>query len=100
MKNNRITAEVISCPGVLGNARFAALQLNVEGFRSPYVLALSLRALAYKALSEQVDPAAVFKALASAVNEADVVVRVRPRRCRIPTTKQEDQPCGREIEMR
>ena len=35
MKLRRVTAEVISCPGQLGNAAFAALQVNVEGFHSP-----------------------------------------------------------------
>jgi len=82
MRQGRITAEVISCPGELGNATFAALQLNVEGFRSPYVLTLALRAVGYQALTEQADPDAVFQALASAVNDAELAVAVKTRRCR------------------
>lgn len=82
MRQGRITAEVISCPGELGNATFSALQLNVEGFQSPYVLILALRALGYKALSEQADPDIVLKRLASAVNDADLAVLVKTRRRR------------------
>jgi hypothetical protein len=81
MRIGRVTAEVISCPGELGNASFSALQLNVEGFRSPYVLTLALRAVGYRALSEQADPDAIFKALASAVNDAEIAVAVKTRRC-------------------
>lgn len=81
MRQGRITAEVISCPGALGNATFSALQLNVEGFQSPYVLILALRAIGYQALSEQADLDAVLKALASAVNDAELAVAVKTRRC-------------------
>ena len=77
MKMGQIKAEVISCPGGLGNAQFSALQLNVAGFQSPYVLTLALRAVGYKALSEQAEPAALFSALARAVNDADIAVPVR-----------------------
>ena len=80
MKPGRITAEVISCPGQLGNADFAALQVNVAGFHSPYVLTLTLRAIGYRALSQQTDPADLFKALAVAVNGADLAVKVTTMR--------------------
>ena len=89
MKKSRITAEVISCPGELGNNTFTALQLNVEGFHSPYVLTLSLRAHGYKALSEQIDPEAVFRALAYVVNEALVTVQARPAHDRADIMKGE-----------
>ena len=79
MKPGRVTAEVISCPGQLGNAAFAALQVNVEGFHSPYVLTLALRAIGYRALSERADPTDLFKALAGAVNDANVAVGVTTR---------------------
>jgi hypothetical protein len=79
MSQGLITAEVISCPGELGNATFSALQLNVEGFRSPYVLILALRAVGYKALAEQSDPDRVLRALASAVNDAELSVVVKTR---------------------
>jgi hypothetical protein len=80
MNAGRITAEVISCPGQLGSPDFAALQLNVAGFVSPYVLTLTLRAIGYRALSEQADPADLFKALAVAVNGANLAVRVTTMR--------------------
>jgi hypothetical protein len=82
MKLGRVTAEVISCPGQLGNAAFAALQVNVEGFHSPYILTLALRAIGYRALSERADPVDLFKALACAVNDAKVVVDVASRAAR------------------
>ena len=78
MKQGRITAEVISCPGQLGNTSFSALQLNVEGFESPYTLTLSLRAIGYQALSQQADPDTLFTAIARAVNAANVGVAMRP----------------------
>ena len=33
----RLTADVISCPGQLCDDTYSALQINVEGFDSPYV---------------------------------------------------------------
>jgi len=79
---NRVTAEVISCPGQLWDDSYWALQINLEGLESPYVLTLSLSALGYKALSEQSNPLAVYQAVASAVNNANVLVEVlnRPKR--------------------
>ena len=76
----RITAEVISCPGRLWDDAYSALQLNVEGLESPYVLTLALRAIGYKALSEQSDPLAVYKAIARAVNKANITVEVTTQR--------------------
>lgn len=74
---NRVTAEVISCPGQLWDDVYSALQINVEGFQSPYVLTLALRAVGYKALSAQGDPRSVFEAIASAVNNANIAVEVK-----------------------
>ena len=71
----RITAEVISCPGQLSNDTYCALQINIEGFESPYVLTLALRAVGYKALSEHWDPAVVYSALAAALNNAHVGIK-------------------------
>lgn len=76
----RVTAEVISCPGRLWDDAYSALQLNVEGLESPYVLTLALRAIGYKALSEQSDPLAVYKAIARAVNKANITVEVTTQR--------------------
>jgi hypothetical protein len=73
---NRVSAEVIACPGRLSDDSYPALQLNVEGFDSPYVLTLSLSAVGYKALTEQSDPTALYEALASAVNNAKLHVQV------------------------
>jgi hypothetical protein len=76
-ERNRVTAEVISCPGQLCDDAYSALQINIEGFESPYVLTLTLRAVGYKALSEQGDPAAVCQAIAAAVNAARIAVELK-----------------------
>lgn len=70
----RVSAEVISCPGKLGDFNYAALQINVEGFDSPYVLTLAMPAIGYKALAEQADPVVVYGAIADAVNRAFVEI--------------------------
>ena len=74
--SRRVTAEVISCPGHLWDDVYSALQINVDGFESPYVLTLALRAVGYRALSEQSDPLAVYRAIAGAVNSANITVEV------------------------
>lgn len=76
-ERNRVTAEVISCPGRLSDDAYSALQINIEGFESPYVLTLTLRAVGYKALSEQGDPFAVCQAIAAAVNDAKIAVELK-----------------------
>ena len=73
----RLTADVISCPGQLWDDAYSALQINVEGFDSPYVLTLALRAVGYKALSAQSDPLAVYNAIARAVNDAHIAVELK-----------------------
>jgi hypothetical protein len=75
MNPPRITAEVISCPGQLGDLSYPALQLEVEGFKSPYVLTLTLSALGYRALAQQRDPHVVYEAIAVAVNTRDLRTR-------------------------
>ena len=76
-ERNLVTAEVISCPGRLCDDAYSALQINIEGFESPYVLTLTMRAVGYKALSEQGDPFAVCQAIAAAVNNAAISVELR-----------------------
>ena len=71
-----VSAEVISCPGRLGDVQFSALQINVEGFRSPYVLTLTMPAIGFRALSEQANVEDLYIALARAVNLAQVKVEI------------------------
>ena len=78
-ERNRVTAEVISCPGQLRDDVYSALQINIEGFESPYVLTLTLRAVGYKALCEQGDPFAIYQAIAAAVNDAKIAVELKNR---------------------
>jgi len=75
----RVTAEVISCPGLLSDDAYSALQINIDGFESPYVLTFTLRAVGYRALCEQGDPFAVCQAIAAAVNNARIAVELKNR---------------------
>ena len=74
-----VTAEVISCPGKLGDAHYTALQINVDGFASPYVLTLAMPAIGFRALSQQVDPVDLYHALALAISAAGIKIDVRRR---------------------
>ena len=71
MTHNEISAEIISRPGGLGDAAYPALEIQLKGFDSPYVLTLAFPAVVYRALSERVDPLAVYDAIAHAVNKAN-----------------------------
>jgi len=75
MNQRQITADVISCPGRLGDIAYPAVQLEVEGFESPYVLTLTLSAVGYRALAEQMDPSGIYDAVARAINAATPVCR-------------------------
>ncbi len=72
-----VSAEVISCPGRLGDMVYQALQVNVEGFKGPYVLTLALPRVCSTALSAQIDPASLYEALAEAINNSGVKVTSR-----------------------
>ncbi len=74
-----VTAEVISCPGKLGDAQYTALQINLDGFSSPYVLTLAMPAIGFRALSQQADPLELYRALAQAISSAGIQVEVRRR---------------------
>lgn len=70
MTLNQITAEIISRPGALGDVAYPALEIQLKGFKSPYVLTLAFPAVVYRALSERVDPRVVYDAIAAALNNA------------------------------
>ena len=72
-----VSAEVISCPGRLGDMSYQALQVNVEGFKGPYVLTLALPRVCSTALSAQIDPVRLYEALAEAINNSGVKVASR-----------------------
>jgi len=71
MTNNEFSAEIISRPGALGDAAYPALEIQLKGFQSPYVLTLAFPAVVYRALAQQVDPLVVYSAIAAAVNSLD-----------------------------
>ena len=79
MSIRAVSAEVISCPGRLGDAQYNALQINVEGFSSPYVLTLVMPAIATRALSQQAEPLELYATLADAINSAGVGIEISCR---------------------
>lgn len=79
MPLGKISAEVIMRPGRLGDSEYFALQINVEGFDSPYVLTLAMPAIGVRALSERVKPADLYEAMAHAINLARAQVQVVKR---------------------
>ena len=76
MSLGNVKAEVITCPGRLGDAEYFALQINVDGFESPYVLTLRMPAIGARALSERIKPVDLYEAMAQAINLARVHVEV------------------------
>jgi hypothetical protein len=76
MSLGNVKAEVITCPGRLGDAEYFALQINVDGFESPYVLTLRMPAIGARALSERIKPVDLYEAMAQAINIAKVHVEV------------------------
>lgn len=69
MTTHRITAEIITRPGNLGDVSYPALQINVEGLEIPYVLTLALPALTARELMKGwVDPMKLYEALSDAIN--------------------------------
>ena len=71
-----VWAEVISCPGRLGDVAYQALQINIEGFESPFVLTLALPAVGYRALTAQADPAELYRTIAEAINRSSLSIEV------------------------
>lgn len=76
MSLGNVKAEVITCPGRLGDSEYFALQINVDGFESPYVLTLRMPAIGARALSERIKPVDLYEAMAQAINLAKVHVEV------------------------
>ena len=76
MSLGNVKAEVITCPGRLGDSEYFALQISVDGFESPYVLTLRMPAIGARALSERIKPVDLYEAMAQAINVAKVHVEV------------------------
>ena len=76
MSLSNVRAEVITCPGRLGDTEYLALQINVDGYESPYVLTLRMPAIGARALSERVKPVDLYEAMAQAINVARVQVEL------------------------
>jgi len=71
-----ITATVIECPGRWEDALFEAVQIDVEGLETPFVMTMALPKVSYRALSEFVKPGDLYQAIAAAINKARSSVKV------------------------
>ncbi|HEV8096693.1 MAG TPA: hypothetical protein VGP71_13250 [Burkholderiales bacterium] len=63
-------------PGNLGDVVYSALQINVDGFQTPYVLTMALPVVGYKALATHVDPMELYNAIAGAINVAMIRINI------------------------
>lgn len=77
MSLHPITAEVITCPGRLGDDSFRALEISIESLVTPFHMVLALPAVSCHALARQVEPAELYDVIAGAINGAGVGVEVR-----------------------
>ena len=73
---NAVHASVIQCPGRLGDDTYSALEVTVDGVRSPFHMVMALSKVSAKAIAEQVDVDELYQALADGINFAAVKVEV------------------------
>ena len=71
-----ITATVIECPGRWEDSIFEAVQIDVEGVTTPFVMTMALPRVSYRALCEFVKPSDLYQVIADAINEAQASVKV------------------------
>lgn len=67
----KIKAEVISCPGNLGDTAYHTLEIKIEGFESPQHLIMPFPAVAYKSLESIANPLDVLQEIANRINNND-----------------------------
>lgn len=72
----KITATVIECPGRWEDSIFEALQIDIEGVATPFVMTMALPKVCYRALSPFVRPADLYAAIAAAINGAQASINV------------------------
>lgn len=77
-RKGAVTAAVIECPGRWEDAIFEAVQIDVEGLKTPFVMTMALPKVSYHALSEFVQPCDLYRAIADAINKARSSVTVAP----------------------
>ena len=69
-----VTATVINCSGRLGDETYRALEINVEGVKTPFQMVLALPAVTCRNVSSSVDVAELYDEIASAINDAQARV--------------------------
>jgi hypothetical protein len=72
-----ITATVIECPGKWEDSIFEAVQIDVAGLKTPFVMTMALPRVSFRALSEFVNPGHLYQAIADAINRAQASVKVK-----------------------
>lgn len=73
-----LTAGIHEFVGRLGDAKFEALELHVEGLDTPYMMTLALPASTCRGLADRVKPESVYRAIVKAINASGVTVEVAP----------------------
>lgn len=71
-----ITATVIECPGKWEDPIFEAVQIDVAGLKTPFVMTMALPRGSYRALSKFVNPSHLYQAIVDAINRAQASVKV------------------------
>ena len=71
-----VMASVIECPGRWEDSIFEAVQIDIEGLETPFVMTMALPKVCYRALSPFVRPADLYRAIADAVNKAKLCLEV------------------------
>lgn len=76
MTQQSVHVNVITCPGRLGDEFFRALEIAINGMTTPLHMLFALPAVSCRALSQQVDPAKLYDAMAKAINESRMMIEV------------------------
>ena len=71
-----VMASVIECPGRWEDSIFEAVQIDIEGLDTPFVMTMALPKVCYRALSPFVRPADLYKAIAKAINKASLYMEI------------------------
>ena len=76
MPRQPITATAITCPGRWEDDTFDALQISIAGVRLLFPPVMALPKITAHELARQVDPTALYRTLADAINAAHVSIEV------------------------
>ena len=72
-----VTAEVIKRPGNWGDDTYSAIEVRIDGVKSPFHMVMALSRVSAKAAAEQVDVDELYDILANAINCCAKNINVR-----------------------